>query len=175
MGFHCQIPLEAWPAGNPERANLDSAEVALPFASWRYWRLRKRRAREKFLMAQAPLAHSNRLARLLEISASTAREVNQPLAAITANAEASLRLLTRPKPDVREAIEAIKAIVSDVERASRVIQSIYALAVSTQPDMSTPDVNGEVVAPTEREARKRDAAHPKKSVSPPWTEKEKWK
>jgi hypothetical protein len=38
----------------------------------------------------------------------TAREVNQPLAAIAANAEASLRLLTRPKPDVREAIEGVR-------------------------------------------------------------------
>jgi len=79
-------------------------------------------------MTQAQLAHSNRLAKLLDISASTAREVNQPLAAIVANAEASLRLLTRPQPDVREAIDAIRAIVGEVERASRMIQRIYALA-----------------------------------------------
>ena len=92
-------------------------------------------------MAQAQLAYSNRLVKLLETTASAARKVNQPLAAIAANAEASLRLLTRPKPDVREAIEALRAIVEEVERASGAIQRIYTLAKSSQPDMSRLHVN----------------------------------
>ena len=127
MGISCQIPLESQSVGIPQRADFDIVEVALRSASCAPLEVaQERRAQERLLsMAQAQLAYTNRLAKLLEISASTAREVNEPLAAIAINAEASLRWLTRPKPDVREAIDALRAIVGEVERASGVIQRIY--------------------------------------------------
>jgi hypothetical protein len=56
---------------------------------------------------------------------SPARKVNEPLAAIALNAEASLRWLAHPKPDVREAIDALRAILREVERAGGMIQEIH--------------------------------------------------
>src|SRR5258705_65048 len=53
--------------------------------------------------AQANLAHVVRVTTLGELAASIAHEVNQPLAAVVANAEACLRWLDRETPDLEEA------------------------------------------------------------------------
>src|SRR5258708_9204014 len=50
--------------------------------------------------AQANLAHVVRVTTLGELAASIAHEVNQPLAAVVANAEAGLRWLRHGTPDV---------------------------------------------------------------------------
>ena len=50
--------------------------------------------------AQAELEHVTRVTTLGELTASIAHEVNQPLAAVIANAEASLRWLDRETPDL---------------------------------------------------------------------------
>ena len=101
--------------------------------------------------AQAQLAHASRVAALGEISASIVHEVNQPLTAIAANAAAGLRWLTRPQPEIREAISNMQKIVRDVKRASAVIQR----ARNSTPHMSKLDINSvvnEVVTLIEEEA-----------------------
>ena len=71
---------------------------------------------------QADFAHAARVAMLGELTASIAHEVNQPLAAIVANANAGLRWLNRPQPDLAELREATESIVADAQRAADIIR-----------------------------------------------------
>jgi signal transduction histidine kinase len=58
---------------------------------------------------------------------SIAHEVNQPLAAVVANAEASLRWLRRGTPDLDAACRSVEWIIDDGNRASEVIRRVRAL------------------------------------------------
>src|SRR2546425_475501 len=91
------------------------------------------RASEALQQAQAELAHVTRVTTLGELAASIAHEVNQPLAAIVADANASLNRLTTATPDLDSVREALHAIVKDGHRAADVIQRIRQLATRTGP------------------------------------------
>ena len=54
-----------------------------------------RESERRYREAQMALAHSNRVTTMGQLAASISHEVNQPLAAVIANAEASLRWLDR--------------------------------------------------------------------------------
>lgn len=75
------------------------------------------------------LAHVTRVATLGEMSASMVHELNQPLAAILNNAQAAEIFLKREPPDVQEAREALKDIISDDLRAGEVIKRLRAYVV----------------------------------------------
>jgi PAS domain S-box-containing protein len=75
------------------------------------------------------LAHVTRVATLGEMSASMVHELNQPLAAILNNAQAAEIFLERDPPDLKEAKEALKDIVSDDLRAGEVIRRLRAYVV----------------------------------------------
>ncbi|HSY21808.1 MAG TPA: AAA family ATPase [Polyangiaceae bacterium] len=77
--------------------------------------------------AQRDLAHVTRLTTLGELAASIAHEVNQPLAAIVANAGAGKNWLSRAKPNLVAARETIAAIRLDGDRAAQVLARIHAL------------------------------------------------
>jgi signal transduction histidine kinase len=62
-----------------------------------------------------------------ELTASIAHEVNQPLSAVITNANASLRWLAAPIPNLDEVRQAIGRIARDGNRASDVIRRIRAL------------------------------------------------
>jgi len=87
------------------------------------------------------LAHAARVATLGELAASIAHEVNQPLAAISANSSAAVRWLNRPQPDLAEARIAIARIQADTSRASEVIARIRALARRSAPEQQPLDLN----------------------------------
>jgi len=90
-----------------------------------------------------------------EMSASIAHEVNQPLAAIVTNGEAGLRWLTREVPDIAEALDAVRQMVSDADRASGVIRRIREVSRKGDPELSQLDINeviNAVVALVRREA-----------------------
>lgn len=70
------------------------------------------------------LGHVARFTTMGGMTASLAHELRQPLAAIAANADASLRWLDRETPDVGEARQALADIVADVARTAQVIESI---------------------------------------------------
>jgi C4-dicarboxylate-specific signal transduction histidine kinase len=91
--------------------------------------------------AQAELAHVTRVATLGELAASIAHEVNQPLAAIVADATASLNRLATSPPDLGSVREALDAIVKDGHRAADVIQRIRQLARKTDPQKARLNVN----------------------------------
>lgn len=61
------------------------------------------------------------------VTASVAHEIRQPLSAMTINAEAGLRWLDRPTPDLNQTSAALQRIVADGRRAAVVIENIREL------------------------------------------------
>jgi len=98
-------------------------------------------AEEALQEAQAELAHVTRVTTLGELAASIAHEVNQPLAAIVADANASLNWLAVPRPDLERVREALEAIAIDGHRAAEVIQRIRQLATKSAPRKDAVNVN----------------------------------
>jgi PAS domain S-box-containing protein len=91
--------------------------------------------------AQAELAHVTRVTTLGELTASIAHEVNQPLAAAVANAEACLRWLDRETPDLVAARRSVEWVINDSCRASEVIRRVRALAKKSDIEKVPLDVN----------------------------------
>src|SRR6266576_953523 len=87
-------------------------------------RAERSRAEHALREAQAELAHVTRVMTMGELAASIAHEINQPLAAVVANANACFRWLANPTPNLSEARDAISRIVRDGNRASDVIRRI---------------------------------------------------
>ena len=114
-------------------------------------------ASEALRAAQAELAHANRVATMGQLTASIAHEVNQPIAATLTNAQAALRCLTRPAPELGEVREALASIVKDAVRAGDVVSRIRDLMNKAPPRKDLLDVNGvvcEVIELTHGEAVK---------------------
>jgi PAS domain S-box-containing protein len=106
---------------------------------------------------QSELAHVSRVATMGELAASIAHEVNQPLAGIVTNADASLRWLAGDSPNLAEAREAIRRIIRDGNRAGDVIARMRALFQKACTAKERFDINEaieEVVTLTQSEARK---------------------
>jgi signal transduction histidine kinase len=102
----------------------------------------EREATERALRdAEAELARTLRLATMAELAATIAHEINQPLAAITANGSACLRSLQRDPPLLDTAREAADCIVADGHRAGDVIARIRALFNKEPPRQQLLDLN----------------------------------
>ena len=84
----------------------------------------QKRAEEAMRKTQAQLAHVTRVTALGELAASIAHEVNQPLTAITNNANACVDLLPSDAHETDEVREALSDIVSDAGRASAILTRI---------------------------------------------------
>jgi len=111
-------------------------------------------ASEALREAQMELAHINRVTTMGQLTASIAHEVNQPLAAVVANAEACLGWLRRATPDVDAACRSVEWIIDDGNRASEVIRRVRALANKTNVEKAPLDINNvvrEVIALVRRE------------------------
>ena len=111
-------------------------------------------AQEALERVQAELAHVTRVTTLGELTASIAHEVNQPLAAIVTNGEATLRWLAGESPNLAEARSAVERIISDSHRASEVIKRLREMARKSDPQMTAlyiNDVITDVVALVQRE------------------------
>ena len=114
----------------------------------------RKRAEDKLHEAQAELAHVTRVTALGELAASIAHEVNQPLAAVVANAAACLRWLDRDPPDLEEARSMVQLIIKDGNRAAEVIQRVRGLVNKTVDQKMPLDINevvNEVIALLRRE------------------------
>ena len=117
-------------------------------------RIRADHAERALRKAQAELAHVTRVTMLGEMTASIAHEVNQPLAAVIANAEACLRWLDRETPDLAAARRSAGWVINDGNRASQVIRRVRALANKTDIEKAPLDVNNvvrDVIALVQRE------------------------
>jgi PAS domain S-box-containing protein len=116
--------------------------------------IRADHAERELRKAQAELAHVTRVTTLGELTASIAHEVNQPLTAVVANADACLRWLDRTTPDLDAARRSVRWIIDDGNRASEVIRRVRALANKTDVERVPLDVNDvarEAIALVERE------------------------
>src|SRR5207302_9824270 len=116
---------------------------------------------EALQQAQAELAHVTRVTTLGELAASIAHEVNQPLAAIVADANASLNWLAAPRPDLEPVREALEAIAMDGHRAAEVIQRIRQLTSKSAPrkdPVSVNDVVRDVLPLARAELRHHDVS-----------------
>jgi PAS domain S-box-containing protein len=110
---------------------------------------------------RADFAHAARISMLGELTASVAHEVNQPLAAIVAGGEASLRWLARPTPNVDEIRELTKRVAADARRASEIIARIRAMATRHVPEqtlLSLDDVIREALLFLRHELQSRGVA-----------------
>ncbi|MGY4184870.1 PAS domain-containing sensor histidine kinase [Bradyrhizobium sp. USDA 4459] len=116
--------------------------------------IRADQAEEALRKAEAELAHVTRVTTLGELTASIAHEINQPLAAVIANADACLTWLQRSPPDFKAARRSVEWIIEDGTRASDVIRHVRALAKRTDIEMVPLDANTvvrEAVALVQRE------------------------
>jgi PAS domain S-box-containing protein len=117
----------------------------------------RKRVSETLAEMQTELEHANRVAMMGQLTASVAHEVNQPLAATIANAQAALRWLDRPEPDLEELRAALGRIVRDGARAGAVVERIRALIKKAPPRKDLVEINSairEVVEVTHNEALK---------------------
>jgi PAS domain S-box-containing protein len=103
--------------------------------------IRADQAEQALRKAHAELAHVTRVTMLGELTASIAHEVNQPLAAVIANAEACLSWLDRNPPDLDAGRRSVEWIVEDANRASEVIRHVRALAKKTGIEKASLDIN----------------------------------
>jgi signal transduction histidine kinase len=133
-----------------EMGNVDFVGAVMDVTSIRLAELELQNTRTE-------LAHVMRVTSLGELTASIAHEVNQPLGAVVANAEACLGWLDRESPDLNEAHAAIERIVRDGHRAGEVIRRVRALIKKTDTHMAPLDVNeivGEAMNIVEHELRR---------------------
>ena len=117
----------------------------------------RRESDRRYREAQAQLAHANRLETMGQLTASIAHEVNQPIAATLSNAQAALRWLDRPAPDLEEAKQGLARIVRDATRAGAVVQRIRNLINKAPTREDRVDINAvvrEVIELSQREALK---------------------
>ena len=122
-------------------------------------RAERSRAEHALREAQAELAHVTRVMTMGELAASIAHEINQPLAAVVTNANACLRWLTGPTPNLDEARAAVARIARDGNRASDVIGRIRALVKKSATEQAHLDINEviqEVLGLIQTEIRKNE-------------------
>ena len=82
----------------------------------------RRQAEAAARLNLSQIAHVDRVAAMGQLASSIAHELNQPLTAILANAQAAKRFLVRSQPNLDEALACLADIASDDRRASDVIQ-----------------------------------------------------
>jgi C4-dicarboxylate-specific signal transduction histidine kinase len=87
------------------------------------------------------LARAARITTIGELTASIAHEVNQPLAAVVANADACVAWLARETPDLAEARTAAERATQGATRASEVIARIRSLITKATPEKSRVQIN----------------------------------
>jgi signal transduction histidine kinase len=107
-------------------------------------RERRRRAEFKARRSLGQLAHLDRVAAMGELATSLAHELNQPLAAILANAQAARRMLAAPQPDLAEVRASLDDIVDDDKRAGEVIRRMRALLRKEEFQPGPVDLNDAV-------------------------------
>jgi C4-dicarboxylate-specific signal transduction histidine kinase len=106
----------------------------------------RRLSEESLARAQSELARVTRIIGLGVLTASIAHEVKQPISAIFANAESSLRFLSQTNPDLEKVLVLAKRVVTDARRACDIVDGIHEMASQRAPEhkpMSLADVINE--------------------------------
>jgi PAS domain S-box-containing protein len=87
----------------------------------------RKRAEDHLRETRVKLARASRIATVAELSASIAHELNQPLTAVIANAQAARRWLSNSPPNFSEAVTSIERVLRDGRVADERMQHIRAL------------------------------------------------
>ena len=101
----------------------------------------RRLSEEALAKVRSELELVARVTRIGVLTASIAHEINQPLAAITTNAESSLRWLDRDEPNIEKARTLINRVVADAQRASEIIVRIREMASRRAPEQKELSIN----------------------------------
>ncbi|MGO8791773.1 MAG: sensor histidine kinase [Terriglobia bacterium] len=101
----------------------------------------QRRTEEALQIARAELARVARITTIGELTASIAHEVNQPLAAVVANADACVAWLSRQDPNLVEARAAAERTTQGATRACEVIVRIRSLINKRAPEKARVQIN----------------------------------
>ena len=121
----------------------------------------RKRSDEALRNARAQLTHVNRALTVAELGASIAHELNQPLAAIIANASAGRRWLRTKPPEKAEARAALWRIARDANRVTDVIARIRLLLTRHEPEqapLAVAELIAEVMSIVASEVRHKDIA-----------------
>jgi PAS domain S-box-containing protein len=120
----------------------------------------RKRSEDALDRLRLDLAHVSRVSTLGQMAASIAHEINQPLAGIVINGNASLRWLAAESPNLNEAREATRRIVRDGQRAGDVItrlRSLFQRRGSLKERLDIQEVVQEVIAITRGDVQKGGA------------------
>jgi C4-dicarboxylate-specific signal transduction histidine kinase len=101
----------------------------------------QRRTEEALQVARGELARVARITTIGELTASIAHEVNQPLAAVVANADACVAWLSHQNPNLAEARAAAERATQGATRASEVIVRIRSLINKATPEKARVQIN----------------------------------
>ena len=121
----------------------------------------QRRTEEALQRARTELARVVRITTIGELTASIAHEVNQPLAAVVANADACVAWLGHQSPNLVEARAAAERTIQGATRASEVITRIRSLINKAAPEQAPVHLNGiveETVALVDRQVSRNQVA-----------------
>jgi C4-dicarboxylate-specific signal transduction histidine kinase len=102
---------------------------------------KRKRAEGEARHALGTMAHLERVAAVGELASSLAHELNQPLTAILANAQAARQWLESPSPDLAEVRETMDDIVAEDVRAGEVIRRMRALLKKGELRSDAVDLN----------------------------------
>jgi C4-dicarboxylate-specific signal transduction histidine kinase len=121
----------------------------------------QKRTEEALQVTRNELARVGRITTIGELTASIAHEVNQPLAAVVANADACVAWLSRENPNLAEARAAAERATQGATRASEVIVRIRSLINKATPEKTQVQINDviqQTVALAEGQAQKNDVS-----------------
>jgi PAS domain S-box-containing protein len=100
-----------------------------------------RASQDQLQRSQAELARVSRVTSLGVLTAAIAHEVNQPLTAIVANAQAALNWLNAPTPRLEEVRQSLAGVLKNGRRAGDVIGGIRDLISKARPRIERLDIN----------------------------------
>lgn len=138
---------EGYPSSEQEKIKILSRLVGILFDSYlRHqneveFENERRRLNEDCRKRESELAHVTRLSTLGEMASGLAHELNQPLAAITSYASASLRSARSGSSDPNIYCEDMTRICEQAERAGGIIRKLRRFVRRTDPHQSTVNVN----------------------------------
>jgi len=101
----------------------------------------QKRTEEALQITRAELARVGRITTIGELTASIAHEVNQPLAAVVANADACVAWLSHQSPNLAEARAAAERAIDGATRASNVISRIRSLITKAATERDQVQLN----------------------------------
>ncbi len=105
---------------------------------------------------QMELAHVARLSTMGEMASGIAHEINQPLTAITTNAQAGVRMLESEAVDPEKVLDLLELIGRQAERAGEIIRQLRRFVRKEQLELTLVDLNDlvrEVVVLLQPEAK----------------------